>query len=185
MSCVICLALQGEYDAAMAQYLETLPPAPPPKPPNPATTPTARRTGGSTKSAGASKHEALEGDQQDQGGISGRRSGQAPASMPVPMPVSVQSSGMSPGQAQLQQELYLEPSYVIRRFLDAQRTASLAMYLEQLHERVSQRPQASRHRLSGLYVRAPDTDCVLNKITAAHCKVHTCRTAVSNEELSA
>ncbi len=32
---------------------------------------------------------------------------------------------------------YLEPSYVIRKFLDAQRIHNLTSYLEQLHEQVS------------------------------------------------
>lgn len=32
---------------------------------------------------------------------------------------------------------YLEPSYVIRKFLDAQRIHNLTSYLEQLHEGVS------------------------------------------------
>ena len=31
---------------------------------------------------------------------------------------------------------FLEPSYVIRRFLDAQRIHSLTLYLEQLHDKV-------------------------------------------------
>ncbi len=31
---------------------------------------------------------------------------------------------------------YLEPSYVIRKFLDAQRIHNLTSYLEQLHEQV-------------------------------------------------
>ncbi len=40
---------------------------------------------------------------------------------------------------------FLEPSYVIRRFLDAQRIHSLTCYLEQLHDRVGMLALGLKH----------------------------------------